>query len=354
MASDTRRRRSLRPVAAPPGRPHPPAARFLRLLAVFLLPLLACTGHSTHEAADGAALVADGEVRLRGLRNPISVAVAADGTLFAADLTDGHLKSFAADGSERFSVGGFGEAPGRFRIPVSVALDGGGRLAVGDANGRISLWSRAGEWLDSFIVADVVHFSSDLAFEGGDRLLVGGLGTSEPVRMLHLHTTGGERLESFYPLSEPAARYEAVAITGARFALAGDGRIFAVQPTALEVTELAADGRVVDVRPLPADGLRSLSSPEPSQAEDRQAWLDSWDPVHRIFRLPDGSLVVSAVVSRGTYRLYLLDEGGGAAVVLPVDLDERPVAVDGAGRLCTVHRDGDDTLLRRYRLRPPA
>ena len=86
---------------------------------------------------------------------PNDVHVAPDGSIFvgeghsSAEGTPNRVLKFDADGNFLFSFGEWGEEPGNFRQPHSLAMDSKGRLFVADrGNNRIQIFDQQGNLLD--------------------------------------------------------------------------------------------------------------------------------------------------------------------------------------------------------------
>ena len=88
-------------------------------------------------------------VRSRPFNMPTNVAVAEDGTIFAADGYGNHkMHRFAADGALELSWGRQGTGAGEFALVHNVALDRRGRVFVcDDENDRIQIFDRGGGYL---------------------------------------------------------------------------------------------------------------------------------------------------------------------------------------------------------------
>ncbi|HJO12383.1 MAG TPA: hypothetical protein QGI39_10145, partial [Gammaproteobacteria bacterium] len=117
-------------------------------------------GHQVHKfSPTGVHLMALGNKG--GGRNdeffftPNDVHVAADGSIFvgeghsSAEGTPNRVLKFDANGNFLFSFGEWGEEPGNFRQPHSLAMDSQGRLFVADrGNNRIQIFDQQGNLLD--------------------------------------------------------------------------------------------------------------------------------------------------------------------------------------------------------------
>lgn len=104
-----------------------------------------------------------------------SLAVAADGTIFAMDAQALAVRVFAADGSYVRTLGRDGGGPGEFGQPDGgMAMLSDGRLAVRDpGNARLQLFDAAsGEPLETWpVIAGGFHTSNPMVRSAGDTLL---------------------------------------------------------------------------------------------------------------------------------------------------------------------------------------
>jgi hypothetical protein len=88
--------------------------------------------------------------------HPTAAVQAPDGEIYVADgYGNSSVHRFAADGSLRKTWGGQGSGPGAFTTPHAIAIDGKGRVLVGDReNNRVQLFDRdgafLGEWGDFY------------------------------------------------------------------------------------------------------------------------------------------------------------------------------------------------------------
>ena len=88
-----------------------------------------------------------------GFTNPVAVAVSPDGkTIYVVDRgdlgNDDHkVVAFAPDGSEKFRIGGRGQEPGKFNIPLAASVAPDGTLLVADSgNFRIQAFDPQGKF----------------------------------------------------------------------------------------------------------------------------------------------------------------------------------------------------------------
>lgn len=106
------------------------------------------------DARDSAGRLSDVEREYAGgvLGAVADVAVGSSDSLFVLDRQYQKIAVFGPDGSfARHVLGGAGSGPGEFEFPRAVALVGGDEIAVIDQqNGRLTRFSRAGEYISSF------------------------------------------------------------------------------------------------------------------------------------------------------------------------------------------------------------
>lgn len=104
---------------------------------------------------------------------PSSVAMADDGTLFIGDEGTHMVHALGPDGSLRWSVGGWGRAPGRFAEPSGLDEHGGVLLVSDRLNHRIqALEAATGETIDWWGMHAIkpregegrIHYPEDVAF----------------------------------------------------------------------------------------------------------------------------------------------------------------------------------------------
>lgn len=106
---------------------------------------------------DGNLLLSVGEAGVSGadethFNQPTDVAVAADGSFYVSDgYQNSRVVKFAADGRYLLAWGSFGNAPGEFDVPHSLAVDAQGRVYVADrSNARVQIFDEDGRYLDAW------------------------------------------------------------------------------------------------------------------------------------------------------------------------------------------------------------
>lgn len=84
--------------------------------------------------------------------HPTAAAQAPDGEIYVADgYGNSSVHRFAADGALLKTWGGPGDGPGAFTTPHAVAIDGKGRVLVGDReNNRVQVFDRDGAFLEAW------------------------------------------------------------------------------------------------------------------------------------------------------------------------------------------------------------
>ena len=84
--------------------------------------------------------------------HPTAAAQAPDGEIYVADgYGNSSVHRFSADGALLKTWGGPGDGPGAFTTPHAVAIDGKGRVLVGDReNNRVQVFDREGVFLEAW------------------------------------------------------------------------------------------------------------------------------------------------------------------------------------------------------------
>ncbi|MBI2823765.1 MAG: hypothetical protein HYX69_03625 [Planctomycetia bacterium] len=139
--------------------------------------LLMTLGTSGHPSDTGATSIDFRTIRRAAgpFHYPTNVALGPEGEIYVTDgYGNARVHKFAADGRLLFSWGEPGAAPGQFRVPHGIAVDGGGRVFVADReNSRIQIFSPDGKFLDQWI--DVAR-PCQVVFDAEGNLLVAELG----------------------------------------------------------------------------------------------------------------------------------------------------------------------------------
>ncbi len=118
-----------------------------------------------------------------------------DGDIAVLDDRLSELRIFGPRGESRQRLGRAGRGPGEFWHPVSLAVDGGGRLFVGDLSRALNVFSKSGMGYrhERTVRLDVAPLS--MCFLDG-LLVVHGTGLAE-TSILHLFAPSGQRERSF-------------------------------------------------------------------------------------------------------------------------------------------------------------
>lgn len=114
--------------------------------------LLLTLGTSGHPSDTGATSIDYRTIRHAGppFYFPTNVALAADGSIYAADgYGNSRVHKFSPQGELLLSWGSPGAGPGEFHVPHGIAIDRHGRIFVADReNSRIQIFSPEGEFIE--------------------------------------------------------------------------------------------------------------------------------------------------------------------------------------------------------------
>ena len=85
------------------------------------------------------------------LHNPYQLARAPNGSFYVADLNNGRVNRYSANGRPRGQIGSFGTGTGQFLSPYGVAVDGAGNVYVSDRDlNHVDKFSPSGQLLAQF------------------------------------------------------------------------------------------------------------------------------------------------------------------------------------------------------------
>lgn len=291
-----------------------------------------------------------------------TIAIDDDGRIYAVDRDQNHVSIFDADGALIRTVGREGKGPGELRRPRAIALAADGETFVvrDQVNRRVSLFSREGDFQQSFAAPQILP-SSSIAFVGDSLLVFGGFlpkslytGTN-----MHLYTVDGEKRRSFFPQSEKAKAYKQTVRVGAGFDVDDQGRFYAVQPVDYTIHQFGPMGeplREIDISPLP-DHFRQPRTPQPNPLEGREPvieWLETVDGPRNVFVVDEEVLAVSIQKGGGDPRFSTVDfiDASTGTVIRTVSLEGKLVYADPNRGWIYVAEPQDEpvTLLQAYRL----
>lgn len=124
--------------------------------------------------------------------------VGLDGRIAVADRLSNRVYVYDSDGTLLASLGGLGEGPGEFDIPVDAAFGPDGELYVAETgNGRISRFGPGFAYDTAFRTEDAYHPSRVDVLE--DRLLVYVARETPGGEALRIYTSRGQLLDAFHP-----------------------------------------------------------------------------------------------------------------------------------------------------------
>jgi DNA-binding beta-propeller fold protein YncE len=130
---------------------------------------------------------------------PLAVAVAEDNTLYVADTGNFRVQAFDGEGKFKLEFGGLGVEPGNFSRPRSIAVDPGGNVYVGDAGfSNVQIFNAKGE-----LLMPLGGLSRDPG--PGNYALLAGIAVDEGGR-LYINDHFFKKIEVFLPLSEQEGR----------------------------------------------------------------------------------------------------------------------------------------------------
>jgi len=283
-----------------------------------------------------------------------------NGHIYAVDREQHQIHIFNESGNRIETVGQEGEGPGEFSDPMAIALGPDEeRFAVRDKNRRVSLFSRAGTYQSSFVLPQILP-SSSMAFANDSLLILGGF---QPEAMyvgntMHLFTTDGTKVRSFFSLYEKAKEFQMTVRVGSGFDVGENNRIYAIQPVDYRISVLSPDGkrhRTIEVTP--PEHFRVPTEPQPDPMEDRarvHKWLETVDAPRDVHIVSEDILAVEVEKGGTDPQDKIIDfiEMDSGQVVASWDMEGFPVHADSERERLYVAKPQEEpvTLLHAYRL----
>lgn len=243
------------------------------------------------------------------------IEVSADGRIYAVDQEQHQVRIFDAEGTLVRVVGKEGKEPGEFQRPQAIALSPDEQtFAVRDWNRRVSLFSSEGTYQQSFVLPNILP-STSMAFVNDSLLVIGGVepGALHSEAVIHLYTTSGKRVTSFFAPTEKAKRLKATVIAGVGFDRGGN-HLYAVQPIDYAIAVFTLRGkreRTIQVTP-PAH-YQPLTTPQPSRVGTTR-WALEISALRRLFVVNEDLLLVTVEKPGDTSYMDLIDKETGRVV----------------------------------------
>lgn len=266
-----------------------------------------------------------------------AIDIDSEGRIYANDLEAHQIHIFEDDGSHIRSVGGEGEGPGEFMMPLRAELSPDeSDFMVRDWRNRISFFTREGDYKRSFVTPGIIP-SGNIAFKNDSLLIITGLdGVLSSGHTMHFFTKSGEKIKSFFPMRERAQEFNISVWADASFVIQGNERIYAIQPIDYSISIFSLDGeQEQEISVSPPEHIVLPEEPQPESNLDE--WTDKYNLPRSMYMVAPDVLAVT------------IGEGGRpASESTLVDLIEADSGeVLGSVRLpgVVVHADRDEELL---------
>lgn len=296
----------------------------------------------------------------------MSIAVAPDGTIYVGDFGFGTVHVFDDDGAHLRSFGETGEAPGDLPQMFNLAVDAEGTLVVGGMRDFIAWLDPFGEPIRTVKRGDGSHYSSDLEFAAGGRIVLsyGDVGTSAPDEqptLVKVLSAGGEELVSFghteaWKIDMPPhwsgmfVRGRVTVEPGGETVLVVASQPFALHRYTIEGELLASTTEAV------GNFLPPVAMPE---VKGTTTIFRVSGSAEKAFVLADGRIVLTAYrrdqgdwpvdqAPPAEYRSFVFESD--LTFLGEVEIPGWPFAMDPEGRFWCADRDADVPVLRRYRV----
>jgi hypothetical protein len=238
--------------------------------------------------------------------------------LIVADTRERQVRVYGREGNLLQVVGRAGQGPGEFRAPTAVTSLADGRIVVADLGGGLSIFDPDGRFLGATAPTGIPVFELHELVDSA-LLLVGRRPGFSREELLHIVDPASfEVRASFFPT--PGSDQSLVVATMAGWASASlrQDSIAAVFSLSDTVFVFDSAGHLMETIPVPSRLLRRYSDAAVGapQREERRAWLESFDAIHQLHWLEDGSFLlhVSRRVNReDTWGWILMTRAGRLA-----------------------------------------
>lgn len=245
------------------------------------------------------------------------VTLGGDGTFLLAEPMEGQVNVYGNDGRLRRVMGGRGQGPGEFMLPLRAhrTLDGG--IVVADLQlARLTFFPVSGE--DPEIVMSPITTVQGALDLGEDRYLLTGMLQSEGApTLLHIwDRRAGDLERSFLPMGVPEESLGyALTFQGAFATLEAD-TIWAGWALSDTLYKFSRQGDRLEEIALPMVRPMGTLPRAGERVPDGDAGADAFDRFTQVLGvsvLDDGNLVVTSMQSRGTdavWDLLIIDREG--------------------------------------------
>lgn len=244
------------------------------------------------------------------------VSTGAPGELLVAEPLEGQVRVYSTSGELLDNIGGMGEGPGEFAMPMFAhrTLDGG--LVVADPGlSRLTFFGPGGEAEPEVVSAGLADQLAALQLDV-DRYLVAGYHEGDEGmgrgRFLHIWNRSTETIErSFLQLNVPEEMIPlAVSLTGVVATLEAD-TIWALRALADTLYKFDREGARLGAFALPAFGPAGLDDSD--EGADTQHPFDAVVQAANVFVLAEDRVAVQFVQTRGNeaiWNLVVVDRQG--------------------------------------------
>ena len=278
------------------------------------------------------------------------IEVDADGKLYVLDGADASIKIFDENGILLDILSRKGSGPGELISPRSLSINDH-YIAVGESQGRISIFDKYGDYVNSFIATGLNHLNSNIRIFKEEYILIGGarqLGLFE-YYLLHLYEISGTKLNEFYSFSETGKEYEADVTVGCYFDIDNNNNIYATQSTEYNVSVFNQDCELINEIAPNNPNYRPIQTAQPMDQNDFSKWINTWDHINRVFSINDTLLVVNIITDIGEEFMLDIIHINTGRIINSYILNKRLIYFDQySNTLLFDHSDQYQTRIVRY------